>query len=118
MHIKKVALPLFPQFGLEPNVYYIPPLHAPASFLRQMFGPGAEEAVKTYRAAAQDPDLSGLLGLFGSTEMVISRFRRQGDWVSGINESGAEVVRVPLNEPVVIRAAFDKLHQITRTNCP
>jgi len=29
VHIKKIALPLHPQFGLEPNVYYIPPIHAP-----------------------------------------------------------------------------------------
>jgi nitrate reductase / nitrite oxidoreductase, beta subunit len=118
VHIRKVALPLFPQFGLEPNVYYIPPIHAPASFLRQMFGPGAEDAVKTYRAASRDPDLTGLLGLFGSTEMVIPRWRRQGDWISGLNEAGAEAVRVPLKEPVQIRPAFDKRHQIARVNCP
>lgn len=118
VHIRKVALPLFPQFGLEPNVYYIPPLNAPVSFLRQMFGPGAEDAVKTYRQAAQDPDLSGLLGLFGSTEMVVARWRRQGDLVSGLNDSGVEVVRVPLREPVLVRPAFDKLYQIARVNCP
>ena len=27
VHVRKVALPLYPQFGLEPNVYYIPPVH-------------------------------------------------------------------------------------------
>ncbi len=118
VHIRKIALPLFPQFGLEPNVYYIPPIHAPASFLRQMFGPGAEEAVKTYRQAAQDPELSGLLGLFGSTEMVIPKWRRQGDRVIGITESGAEAVRVPLREPIQIRPAYDQLYQISRVNCP
>jgi hypothetical protein len=25
---------------------------------------------------------------------------------------------VPRNEPVIIRPAYDKLYQITRTNCP
>jgi nitrate reductase beta subunit len=118
VHIKKVALPLFPQFGLEPNVYYIPPIHAPVSFLRQMFGPGAEEAVKTYRAAANDPDLTGLLGLFGSTEQVVPRWRREGETVVGMNDDGAESIRVPLREPVHVRPAYDQLYKIARVNCP
>jgi nitrate reductase beta subunit len=118
VHIRKVALPLFPQFGLEPNVYYIPPVHTPAPFLEQMFGPGVEEAIATYRSAATDQDLAGLLGLFGSTEMLIARWRRLGDWISGMNDSGVEVVRVPLREPVLVRPAFDKLYQISRVNCP
>ena len=71
-------MPLFPQFGLEPNVYYIPPIHAPTAFLRQMFGPGAAAAVKTYRAAADDPDLAGLLGLFGCTERVVPPMEAPG----------------------------------------
>jgi nitrate reductase beta subunit len=118
VHIKKVALPLFPQFGLEPNVYYIPPIHAPVSFLRQMFGPGAEAAVKTYRAAVNDPDLTGLLGLFGSTEQVVPRWRREGETVVGFNDEGAEIIRVPLREPVHVRPAYDQLYQIARVNCP
>ncbi len=118
VHVKKVALPLFPQFGLEPNVYYIPPLHAPPSFLNQMFGPGAEAAIKTYRAAADDPELAGLLGLFGSTERVVPRWRTEDDWTIGSEEDGKEIVRVPLREPVHIRKAYDEKHQIARTNCP
>ncbi|MCL4194912.1 MAG: hypothetical protein KJZ87_24445 [Thermoguttaceae bacterium] len=118
VHIKKVALPLFPQFGLEPNVYYIPPLHAPPSFLQQMFGPGAEAAIKTYRAAAGDPELAGLLGLFGSTERVVPRWRTEDDWTIGSEEDGKEIVRVPLKEPVYIRKAYDEKHQVARTNCP
>jgi nitrate reductase beta subunit len=27
VHVKKMAIPLYPQFGLEPNIYYIPPIH-------------------------------------------------------------------------------------------
>jgi nitrate reductase beta subunit len=118
VHIKKVALPLFPQFGLEPNVYYIPPLHAPPSFLRQMFGPRAEAALKTYRAAAEDPELAGLLGLFGSTERVVPRWRTENDWTIGSEEDGKEIVRVPLREPVYIRKAYDEKYQVARTNCP
>jgi nitrate reductase beta subunit len=113
-----VALPLFPQFGLEPNVYYIPPVHVPERFLEQMFGPGVSEALAAYRSAPRDPELAGLLCLFGSTEMILARWRRQGDWVVGADEKGVEVVRVPVREPVYVRAAFDAQRQIMRTNCP
>jgi nitrate reductase beta subunit len=118
VHIRKVALPLFPQFGLEPNVYYIPPVHVPERFLEQMFGPGVSEALAAYRSAPRDPELAGLLCLFGSTEMILTRWRRQGDWVVGADEKGVEVVRVPVREPVYVRAAFDAQRQIMRTNCP
>ncbi|MBL8229220.1 MAG: hypothetical protein JNL98_12110 [Bryobacterales bacterium] len=118
VHIKKVALPLFPQFGLEPNVYYIPPVHAPVSFNKQLFGPGAAEAMKTYRNAPNDPDLAGLLCLFGSTETFVTRFRRQGDVVTATDEKGSEAVRVPLREPVHVRPAFDPKNQLVRINCP
>ncbi|MBL8176156.1 MAG: hypothetical protein JNK48_15875 [Bryobacterales bacterium] len=118
VRIRKIALPLFPQFGLEPNVYYIPPIHVPLSFSRQLFGPGADDAVKAYRNAANDPDLSSLLCLFGSSEQVMTKWSRQGDTVSGLDDKGTTLVRVPRNEPVFTRPAYDKLYQITRTNCP
>jgi nitrate reductase beta subunit len=118
VHIRKVALPLFPQFGLEPNVYYIPPVHVPVPFLEQLFGPGVSEAIRVYRSAPNDPDLSGLLCLFGSTEAIVARWRRQGELVWGMDDKGAEVVRVPLREPVEVRPAFDARHQIVRINCP
>jgi nitrate reductase beta subunit len=118
VHIKKIALPLFPQYGLEPNVYYIPPVHVPSSFSRQLFGPGADDAVKAYRNAPNDPDLAAMLCLFGSTDKMMPRWKRQGDDVYGMNEKRETVVKVPRNEPVIIRPAYDKLYQITRTNCP
>jgi len=118
VHERKVALPLFPQLGLEPNVYYIPPIHAPKSFLHQMFGPGVDEAIATYRAAAEDPDLAGLLSLFGSSEQLMTRWRRQGETILGFDDEGREVVRVPFREPVFIRPAFDARHGVARTNCP
>jgi len=118
VHVRKVALPLFPQFGLEPNVYYIPPLHTPAGFLRQLFGPGVDAAVSTYRSAANDPDLAGLLALFGSTDRIVRRWTRQDEWITGFSEDGAEVVRVPLREPVHVREAYDQQHQVARVNCP
>jgi nitrate reductase beta subunit len=118
VHVRKVALPLYPQFGLEPNVYYIPPVHVPPPFLRQMFGPGVDEAIKTYRNAPHDDDLAGLLGLFGSSESVMERWARRGDEIFGYDGQGTAVVRVPLREPVHVRPAFDKIYQITRVNCP
>jgi nitrate reductase beta subunit len=119
VHVRKVALPLFPQFGLEPNVYYVPPIHAPLPFLRQMFGPGVEQAVRTYRRSAEDPDLAGLLALFGCTERLLPRWRRQGDLLVGLDESGAELLRVPFREPVHIRReALDARYGVARTNCP
>jgi len=118
VHVRKVALPLFPQFGLEPNVYYIPPVHVPVPFLHQMFGPGVEQAIKAYRAASADPDLAGLLGLFGSTEQVIPRWRRQGDTVIGMDDARREIVRVPMREPISILPAFDARYGVVRTNCP
>jgi len=118
VHIRKVALPLFPQFGLEPNVYYIPPIHAPASFLHQLFGPGAAAAVETYRAAAEDLDLAGLLSLFGCSERVMRRWKREDDWVMGLDEQDQEIVRVPLCEPVHIRGQYDEKYEVARVNCP
>jgi nitrate reductase beta subunit len=118
VHVRKLALPLFPQFGLEPNVYYIPPIHVPAPFLHQMFGPGVEKAIETYLTAADDPDLAGLLSLFGSTERIVPRWQRQGDAVLGLEEDGTEIVRVPLREPVYIRQAFDAAHGVARVNTP
>ncbi len=118
VHIRKIALPLFPQFGLEPNVYYIPPVHVPTSFTRQLFGPGVDEAVKSYRNAPNDKDLASLLCLFGSSEMLMTHWKRQGDSAIGFNEKGATMANVPMYEPVHVRPAFDKLYQIQRTNCP
>ncbi|MGE3845022.1 MAG: 4Fe-4S dicluster domain-containing protein [Vicinamibacterales bacterium] len=118
VHLRKVALPLYPQYGLEPNVYYIPPIHVPPKFLRQMFGPGVDAAIAAYRNAANDPDLAGLLSLFGATESVMTRWVRRGEEVAGVDDHGTTLVRVPMREPVHVRAGFDKVYQIMRSNCP
>ncbi len=118
VHIRKVALPLFPQFGLEPNVYYIPPIHVPQEFLVQMFGPLVGAAVEAYRNAPSDHELAALLQLLGCTERLIAAWHREGEDVVGLDESQAEIVRVPVREPVVVREAFDAEHQVWRTNCP
>jgi nitrate reductase beta subunit len=58
----KVALPLHPEFGTEPNVYYVPPILPPAfdeegrfsdesrvpiEYLRYLFGPEVDQALAT-----------------------------------------------------------------------
>ncbi len=116
VHVRKVALPLYPQFGLEPNIYYVPPIHVPRPFLHQMFGPGVDHALEVYRGAAEDPELAALLSLFGSTQYIVHRFKRENDTVLGFDEKGDEVVRVPLREPIHIRQAWDSARSIARVN--
>lgn len=116
VHVRKIALPLYPQFGLEPNVYYVPPIHVPDSFTIQMFGPGAPAAVAAYRNARQDKTLAGLFALFGSTERTIPFFRIVGDYAVALDDAKREIMRVPIYEPVHIRPAQDRLYQIMRSN--
>ena len=106
VHEKAVALPLYPQFGLEPNVYYIPPITAPTGYLEQMFGPGVEDAIQTYRdmREGEEPALAGLLHLMGNTEWSLTAFEIDGDEAVGYYE-GDEVGRVPITEPTVERSA-------------
>lgn len=111
VHIKKVALPLYPQFGTEPNVYYIPPIHVDSKYLKQMFGPGVENAINTYRNA--DEKLCGLITLFGATNKIFDRFRIQDGYATGfLNEE--EIVKVPVKEPIVIRKFYDENLQVAR----
>jgi nitrate reductase beta subunit len=116
VHVRKLALPLYPQFGLEPNVYYVPPVNVPAPFLTQMFGPGAADAVRTYRNARNDKTLAGLFALFGSTERTIPYFKVQGDDAIALDDQRKEIMRVPIYEPVYIRPAEDRLYQVIRRN--
>ena len=117
--VQTCALPISGRrLDVQPNVYYVPPIHVPRPFLRQMFGPGVDQAIETYRGAEGDPDLAGLLSLFGSTARVVPRWQRHGDAVIGLDENGGEIVRVPLREPIFIRQAFDAAHGVVRTNVP
>ncbi len=116
VHMAKIAKPLYPQFGLEPNVYYVPPVHVPPQFLVQMFGAGVPEAIATYRKAADDRKLLGALLLFGATPDIIHHYRLEGNYTVGYSEKGAELVRVPLREPIHVRVAYDEPRQAWRTN--
>jgi nitrate reductase beta subunit len=117
VHIKKVALPLLPQLGLEPNVYYIPPINVPQPFLTQLFGPGAAHAVEIYRRAHEgNGEMAALIKLFGCTTGVVAQFKTSSDSAAAIGGSGEELVRVPIKEPVTVRPAFDSTHKVPRMN--
>jgi nitrate reductase beta subunit len=114
VHEAKVALPLYPQFGTEPNVYYIPPRWAPRPFLRQLFGPGVDAAIGKYT----DPDdtLFGLLKLFGTTEKIIRRFSVGNQIASAFDENDRLILRSPFKEPSFVRPAYDATYDVDRFN--
>lgn len=114
VHIKKVALPLYPQFGTEPNIYYIPPLKVPENFLKQIFGPDVELAKTNYKKAKDDKDLLGALLLSGCTPKIIESFKVSNDSAIGYDGRGHEIVRVPLTEPKAVRKRYDERLDVYR----
>ncbi|MDR7522887.1 MAG: 4Fe-4S dicluster domain-containing protein [Armatimonadota bacterium] len=119
VHVARVALPLYPQFGTQPNVYYIPPRWVPRPYLRQMFGPGVDRAIAAYTAPSRE--LLAVLQLFRTTQRMIFRYRIEpgrkvfettlngkkwamyNDTVIGLDQRGREVVRLTVEEPVFAR---------------
>ncbi|MBI4220759.1 MAG: dehydrogenase, partial [Chloroflexi bacterium] len=116
VHVRKVALPLYPQFGLMMNVYYIPPVHVPLPYLQQMFGPGVPRALETYRNVKDDEQLLGLFLLMGATDRWIDRFRVKDGQAFAYDSKGAEIVRVPIKEPTYVRPLFDQVRGVYRHN--
>ncbi len=118
---EQVALPLYPQFGTEPNVYYIPPRWVPRDYLHQMFGPGVEDALARYEAPSRR--LMAVLQLFRATQTIIFNFEvKEGpkirdvnlngkswsiydDTVIGYDKNGKEAVRVSVQQPFFERSA-------------
>lgn len=119
--VDKIALPLYPQFGTEPNVYYIPPRWAPRAYLRQMFGPGVDDAISRY--AAPSRETLAVLQLFRTTQRMIFRYEIEegpliletevdgkpwqmyNDTVIGFDQKGREAVRLSVVEPLIERPA-------------
>ena len=117
--VAKVALPLYPQFGTEPNIYYIPPRWVPRGYLKQMFGPGVDEAIDSYRAPSRE--LLAVMQLFRRSQEIIFRyeieegekayettirgetFTMYNDTVIAFRENGEEIFRTEVEEPVVVR---------------
>jgi nitrate reductase beta subunit len=114
VHIKKVALPSYPQFGTAPNIYYIPPVHVPMAYLVQTFGPGVKRAVETYRNAREDEKLIGAILLTGSSPKRIHSFEVKAGQAIGYDGKGHEVASVPIKEPTVIRPHYDKRLDVYR----
>ena len=110
-----MALPLYPQFGTEPNVYYIPPRWVPRPYLRQMFGPGVDVALEAYQRPSRRAQ--AVLQLFRVSQTIIFSFEVEdgpkvsevnvngqalevfNDTVIGYGREGQEVVRVTVQEP-------------------
>ncbi len=119
VHVAKVALPLYPQFGTEPNGYYIPPRWVPRAFLKQMFGSGVDHAIEAYMVP--DRELLAVLQLFRKTNRIIFRYElKEGekvfettihgkpftlynDTIIGYDQTGAEIVRTQIEEPFYVR---------------
>lgn len=118
VHKKNIALPYYPQLGLEPNIYYIPPVHAKREYLEQMFGPRVQDAIDAYRDLKNDPVAQGLLMLIGSTDRIMRRFEVKEGTARGFDEAGTELVSVPVNEPMVTRVPFDTSLGAIRNNTP
>ena len=78
-----------------------------------IWGGGGEKAPK-----AKDVMVAGLLGLFGSTESVMTKWGRRGDEVTGYDDQGTALVKVPMREPVFVRPWYDKANNAFRVNCP
>jgi nitrate reductase beta subunit len=119
VQVAKVALPLYPQFGTEPNGYYIPPRWVPRPYLKQMFGPGAEAAVEKY--AHPDRELLAVLQLFGKDPRMCFRYEVQegpkvfettirgrkfelyDDTVVGYAQDGRKIIETKVDEPLHLR---------------
>ena len=113
---EQVALPLYPQFGTEPNIYYIPPRWVPRPYLHQMFGPGVDLAIERYGAPSRR--LQAVLQLFRTAQRIVYRFEvidgekiaemnvagktmeLFNDTVVGFDRNGKEVVRQSVTEPL------------------
>jgi nitrate reductase beta subunit len=118
VHKKELALPYYPQLGLEPNIYYIPPIHADREYLEQMFGPNVHKAIENYKKIKDDPVTQGLLVLMGCTDRIMHRFKVEKEMAYGYDDKDNELVKVPVTEPFLEREAFDSKIGATRVNTP
>ena len=119
VHVAKVALPLYPQLGTEPNGFYIPPRWVPRPYLRQMFGPGVDQAIERY--SYPDRELLAVLQLFRRSNRIIFGYRIEegpkiyeatlrerkieiyNDTVIALGREGQELFRTTVEEPIHVR---------------
>ena len=100
---RQIALPLYPQFGTEPNGFYIPPRWVPRPYLVQMFGPGVDHALEQY--SCPDRELLAVLQLFRASQQIIFRFEiKPGPKVAEVQvtmPSGKSKVQEIYNDTVI-----------------
>jgi|694.fasta_scaffold141864_3 nitrate reductase beta subunit len=123
VHKAKVALPLYPQFGTEPQIYYIPPRWVNTEFLAMMFGNYDEnkikQAVHTYINAKNDVELLAVLQLFGTTQSIIGRYEiisrntPQEARVKAFDLKGQELFEVPIYPKIEVHLTKDEELNIT-----
>ncbi len=119
--VAKVALPIYPQFGTEPNGYYIPPRWVPRPYLRQMFGPGVDAAIDAYMAP--DRELLAVMQLFRRSNKIIFKYKLEkgkktfetqihgkpfvqyDDTIIAYGKDGKEMFRTKIDEPLHVRPA-------------
>jgi nitrate reductase beta subunit len=119
VHVAKVALPLYPQLGTAPNGFYIPPRWVPRPYLRQMFGPGVDEAIERYNNP--DRELLAVLQLFRRSNRIIFSYKVEegskvyegtvngrkvsiyNDTVIAFGQDGRELFRTTVEEPIHVR---------------
>jgi nitrate reductase beta subunit len=122
VHVAQVALPLYPQFGTQPNGYYIPPRWVPRPYLRQMFGPGVDRAIERY--VEPDRELRAVLQLFRRSNKIIFAYEVEegpkvyegtlhgrpvtlyDDTVIAYGRNGKELFRTRVEEPLHVRPAI------------
>jgi len=120
VHVAKVALPLYPQFGTEPNGFYIPPRWVPRPYLRQMFGPGVDQAIERYENPERE--LTAVLQLFRRSNKIIfgytvvegpkvyegtlrgRKVTLYNDTVIAYGKDGKELFRTTVEEPIHVRS--------------
>ncbi|MCC7430046.1 4Fe-4S dicluster domain-containing protein [bacterium] len=120
VHVAKVALPLYPQFGTSPNGFYIPPRWVPKEYLQQMFGPGVDQAIENY--LYPDRELLAVLQLFRRSNLIIFSYKFEkgkkvyegklrgknvemyDDTVIAYGKDGKELFRTKVEEPVYERS--------------
>ena len=107
VHEWKVALPLRPDFGTEPNVFYVPPLaprafnaagefddtasRIPMDYMRELFGPAVDDALATIQREREVVAAGGQSDLM---DILISR-----DWndlMGPFTQNPAELDRQPV----------------------
>src|SRR2546422_5899028 len=121
MAVEQVALAGYTQWGTEPSGFFFPPRHAPRGYIRQMFGPGVDNAIDRYIVPSRE--LLAVLQLWRASQQILFRydvipgpkvfetqihgrkFEMYNDTVLWVNKSGKEIVRITVGETHLFRAS-------------